>query len=322
MLDGVPASPQIGSSPRAHSCNQVKTSRYSTGIVTTAGWTPLDNSVWQIVRRSEAPEANETGDCTDAEELRQCHEVEVDRYLSAAPDLPHSTNDATYDDHDTSSTEEYLDYRSFFRHAGWKGCASLDQRMPDASEALDTLVQADQTNKPLGAAGTNAPGNWTVFEMYNVQKERGQETTAAEGGQHVAFGVEDLPPRTTQVKIGKAFFHPDEDAWLLLFHSKIKAAAEAGRNIKLPGPLAVLMVFNAFFEGRVLKDERGQDLPPRRARKENSMKGKIAKMHSKIWHLRDETRRLLEGKRGGTVYIPDVNEEELRQYCIDGTVAL
>ncbi|KAF1353071.1 hypothetical protein EJ07DRAFT_68754, partial [Lizonia empirigonia] len=63
--------------------------------------------------------------------------------------------------------------------------------------------------------------------------------------------------------------------WLLLLHQKVKAAVEAGRKIRIPGPAALTLAFNAFFEGRVLQDEHGADLSPREAREEQSIKGKI-----------------------------------------------
>jgi hypothetical protein len=88
----------------------------------------------------------------------------------------------------------------------------------------------------------------------------------------------------------------------------------------LPGPAAITTAFNAFFEGRVLKDGHGSDLPPREARGERSIKGKMAKVHTRIWHLRDVTRGLLEGKRGGVAYVPGITEDELERYRQDGTI--
>ena len=72
----------------------------------------------------------------------------------------------------------------------------------------------------------------------------------------------------------------------------------------------------------MVEGEQSQDMQPRAAGEEKSIKGKIMKMHTKIWHLRDVTRKLLEGKRGGLAFAPVITEEELRQYCIDGTVSL
>lgn len=103
-------------------------------------------------------------------------------------------------------------------------------------------------------------------------------------------------------------------------HEKVRAVPESGQHIKLPGPGPVTQAFSTFFEGRVLKDESGQDLPPRQARVELSIRNKIMKPNTKIWELRDATRKLLHGKRGGDVYVPQILEEELRQYRADGSV--
>lgn len=45
------------------------------------------------------------------------------------------------------------------------------------------------------------------------------------------------------------------------------------------------------------------------------------KPNTKIWELRDATRKLLHGKLGGDVFVPEISEEELRQYLADGVVS-
>jgi hypothetical protein len=60
-----------------------------------------------------------------------------------------------------------------------------------------------------------------------------------------------------------------------------------------------------------LKDKSGQDLPPRGARVELSIRNKIMKPNTKIWELRDATRKVVQGKRGDDVYVPEISEEEL-----------
>lgn len=328
MTDNTQPSHPIVASPGTPSHDHFKTSKYSTGILTTSGWTPLSNSKakWKAIHCKASD---------DVEELLKCHKEERDRYLASAKAPSYSNRDAEADDHNSAPVaqlEQYLDYDSYFRHAGWEGCASLEQRITDVSQTSTTPAQAEQAEQaeqaddssggPITVASTSILATLVAHESHNT-KDSGVEPAKATTGTELAgqpVGVEDLPMQTEQVKPAKAFFHPEEDAWLLLFHTKVKAAAEAGRNIKLPGPPAVLRVFNSFFEGRVMKDERGDDLPPRRSREETSLRGKVSKMHSKIWKLRDVTRKLLEGKRGGAVYVPEITEEELRQYRIDGSV--
>jgi hypothetical protein len=113
---------------------------------------------------------------------------------------------------------------------------------------------------------------------------------------------------------------PEEEAWLSLFHKKVKLNIEAGHNIQLPGPIPTLEAFNEFFLGKVLQDPSGEDLPPRGARDEISIKGKLYHGKSGIKSMRDVIRKLLEGKHGGVVYVPIITEDELKQYREDGTV--
>ncbi|KAJ4371097.1 hypothetical protein N0V83_004313 [Neocucurbitaria cava] len=117
-------------------------------------------------------------------------------------------------------------------------------------------------------------------------------------------------------------YSPEEDAWLVLYHKKLKATVEAGNIVKLPGPVPTTEAFNRFFEGKVQKDGDGIDQPPHPAREETSIKGKISKKGSVVWRLRDVTRRLLEAKHGGKLYVPVITEDELRRYQQDGSVTI
>ena len=114
-------------------------------------------------------------------------------------------------------------------------------------------------------------------------------------------------------------YTPEEDDWLILFHKKLKAVVETGRTVKMPGPVPTMEAFNNYFEGRILETSGGDRLPPRQARDETSLKGKLSNTNSTIWGLRDDTRRLLEGTRGGKLYVPIVTEAELRRYQEDST---
>lgn len=308
--------------------HQFRTSRYSTGVLTTSGWVPLTNTNWKVIR-SEVLQEREAAE-TEVDDLLKNQEV-CSRSSARSKAPSDSGNDEIRDECDDESTagvpEEYLEYGSYFRHAGWRGCASL-HRSHDTSNTAATVLQQQINVQSQAAAKVKITDKIVTPVTSEDQSE--QSKTAGPANKATAAGLNEMvvvlkEPPVQQVKPGKqikAFFHPEEDAWLLLFHSKIKVAAEAGHNIKLPGPSAVLVAFNAFFEGRVLKDERGRDLPSRQAREENSMKGKITKTRSKIWLLRDVTRKLLEGKKGGTVFVPAITEEELKQYQISGGVSL
>lgn len=115
----------------------------------------------------------------------------------------------------------------------------------------------------------------------------------------------------------KNMYMPEEEAWLAFFHMKLKAVVEAGSIIRLPGPSNIMAAFNNFFEGKVI-----EKLPPREARDESSLKGKLNNKRSDVWKMRDVTRKLLEGKGKGEIYVPTVSEAELSQYRKDGTVEI
>jgi hypothetical protein len=117
------------------------------------------------------------------------------------------------------------------------------------------------------------------------------------------------------------FFHPEEEAWLMLFHKKIKLVVEAGHMIKLPGPVPAMEFFNKFFVGKVLQDAEGDDLLPREPRDESSMKSKFQHVNSGFKKMRNVMRKLLEGKKGGVLYLPVITEEEFLLYQTDETVA-
>lgn len=127
--------------------------------------------------------------------------------------------------------------------------------------------------------------------------------------------------RGIAVKRVNVFFHPKEEAWLVLFHKKIKLVVEAGHMIKLPGPVPTMESFNKFFVGKILQDAGGDDLLPREPRDETSMKSKFQYVKSGFKNMRDVMRKLLEGKKGGVLYVPVITEEEFLLYQTDGTVA-
>ncbi|KAH7093386.1 hypothetical protein FB567DRAFT_587820 [Paraphoma chrysanthemicola] len=118
------------------------------------------------------------------------------------------------------------------------------------------------------------------------------------------------------------YWLPIETSWLILFHKKVKGVIEAGHLVKLPGPAFVVDAFNDFFEGKILQDAAGADLPAREARDEISLKAKLAQHSSGIKPMRDTMRKLLEGRSGAMVYVPKITEGEFDRYLQDGTVLI
>jgi hypothetical protein len=117
-------------------------------------------------------------------------------------------------------------------------------------------------------------------------------------------------------------YMPLEDAWMELFHGKLRATVEAGHAIKLPGPVPISEAFNAFFEGKVLKDAKGADVPSRPARDVVSIRGKLDGKVSKVAIERRYMRGILRGRTGGVGWIPGITEEELTKFLEDGSVVV
>jgi hypothetical protein len=117
-------------------------------------------------------------------------------------------------------------------------------------------------------------------------------------------------------------YTPLEDAWMTFFHRKLRATIEAGHMIKLPGPSNIMVPFNAYFEGKTLKDTNGEAVGPRPARDATSIRGKLDGRASKIAGMRKETRGLLPTDNGGPIFIPTITEEELLRFQKDGSVAV
>ena len=117
-------------------------------------------------------------------------------------------------------------------------------------------------------------------------------------------------------------YTPLEDAWMTLFHRKLRATIEADHMIKLPGPSNIMVPFNAYFEGKTLKDTNGGAVGPRPARDATSIRGKLDGRASKIAEMRKEMRGFLPADNGGPIFIPSITEEELLRFQKDGSVAV
>jgi hypothetical protein len=124
------------------------------------------------------------------------------------------------------------------------------------------------------------------------------------------------------IKKTYTWFTPVEDAWLMLHLRKVRAAIEAGHDVKTPGPTIIMEAFNAFFAGKVFKDEAGNAMAPRPARDAESIRSKVSQRVGKLAEYRKVTAKLLRGKKTGKVYMPVIAEEELRQYQENGTVVV
>ncbi|EMD93678.1 hypothetical protein COCC4DRAFT_67040 [Bipolaris maydis ATCC 48331] len=119
----------------------------------------------------------------------------------------------------------------------------------------------------------------------------------------------------------------EEDAWLDLFHAKIRGAIEAGAVTRVPGPPLVLQAFNTFFKNKysVQEEEDGgaaageSEWTPRSF---GSMYRKLRCGGSKVGREREKLSKLVGHKKHGRMYIPELSAEEVEAYQRDRTVVL
>lgn len=118
-------------------------------------------------------------------------------------------------------------------------------------------------------------------------------------------------------------FHKDENAWLVIFHKRIRRVISSETKIDIPIDIMVHRLFDGFFEGKVLKDEYGYSLPPRAARPYGSVNNHLrGRGPPALNAVRKEVMDLSQDSIGGQLYIPIITDEDIQQYHADGTVTL
>ena len=203
----------------AQPSGQPRTSRYTTGILTTSGWTPLANSSWHVLR-TEVSQTNNTAGDDEVEEIFKCHEEGFVPQPATAKTSSESSGDESNNNrtHATATMEpdEYLDYNSYFLHVGWTGCASLEQDNNTSAEALATLPQRKPTEDPSSAT-VNATSKVKITLPTGSQHQHSLATMTKSthranvaGSDEQTVGQDHLPVR--KAKQVKAYFHPEEDA--------------------------------------------------------------------------------------------------------------
>lgn len=277
------------------------------------GWTPSNTTpVPSLPSYESAPDT--AGDHVEIQNAQQYHEEEdnVD---------PGSAADA-------AASGKYFDYVSYIRRINTTDVDSAavhDQfytRVPPTDfpqpEPVTGLSRETHDSNEDGSQDLTVQGTEVLPQVSLKPHDVASDTCSvvvreepSSRKRSASQTASEDDPAAKKYKHAKCIFHPKESAWLILLHEKIKAVAETSQHIKLPGPGPIAHAFNAYFEGRVLKDKSGQDLPPRGARVELSIRNKIMKPNTKIWELRDATRKVVQGKRGDDVYVPEISEEEL-----------
>jgi hypothetical protein len=184
--------------------------------------------------------------------------------------------------------------------------SSSDRSISTSDEEAAFAIALKESARTVKLVQTDSPGN----EAISVTVPAENETVHRHNEES----------HKSNEKRAHRMYLPIEEAWLTLFHKKTKLVVEAGHNVKLAGPTAIMERFNDFFLGKVLQGPGGEDLPPRGARDEISMKGKLYHVNSGIKPLRDVIRKLTEGKHGGVMCVPAITEHELQKYQEKGTV--
>jgi hypothetical protein len=109
-------------------------------------------------------------------------------------------------------------------------------------------------------------------------------------------------------------YTPDEDAFLIIMHRKIKHAASGSTPIKAPAPAAILNTFNHFFAFKTRTSAYGTLIQTRKPRDEKSFSAKLNRPSTELQRIRTEIQNLLQSVIGGEIYMPTVTENEIQRY--------
>lgn len=86
-------------------------------------------------------------------------------------------------------------------------------------------------------------------------------------------------------------FHPDEEDWLELYYN-VALVRGIQDPVKIPQLKDTCVAFNDFFEGSILKDRHGNDMPPRTTRQVSSFLSKANRVLKKLKETKENEKAL------------------------------
>ncbi|RMZ74490.1 hect-domain-containing protein [Pyrenophora seminiperda CCB06] len=348
MVPGEPAPSSHNISEGWQLINGVRTSKYTTGILSTSGWlpiskisgTPQDLNIAQVSQEESTVVASPS----DAEEEREADEVDStpwldDKYYDHYGYLDYVSRQAKSPPNDKKKLLPVDAVNTSDVPRRTKTYASLkklpsahEEDMTDMSsnEAKEWELFGDSTRPPRlnFAAPTKlvirlrntSTSEQKTLTFPNMERKDIDWTSAAHITEITKWRNETLLRNGINIQQQNLPYTPTEDAWLNILHRKLRGAVEAGHMFKCPTHDHMREAFNAHFEGKTLKAADGMDAPPRTSR---SVSGFAQKLSTGTY-LEDRRiiRGLLERKKPKEIYLPVITEEELERFMEDDTVVI
>ncbi|KAH6632945.1 hypothetical protein C7974DRAFT_375099 [Boeremia exigua] len=116
---------------------------------------------------------------------------------------------------------------------------------------------------------------------------------------------------------GVTNWQPQEEAFLELLYRLLQQRANSGQVVRRPKVAQVMEHFNAFFEGKVIADKGGNQIPPRTSRKEDSISSKLKRGDS-LGNLVTTVKAQLVDDRSVELYLPSITDAQLNRFIADG----
>ncbi|USP81644.1 hypothetical protein yc1106_08918 [Curvularia clavata] len=224
------------------------------------------------------------------------------------------------DYYEYNSVEDPMDAfpaEKYFDHYGWLNYIDSPYKDPELAQPTGKVLEKTaknnirakmiQKSKRILKRGTcHEPPRHDSSPTKPEPKDPSQDTGD--------ITIQQSPTVSLHKQGAKRYFTEEEEAWLDLFHAKLRVAVEDGTAIKLPGAILITEAMNSYFASKHANCDENE-LTPRTV---ESLRGKL----DRTWlHERKRLRSMLGGGRTGVVYVPSITAGELEAYQGQGVVA-
>ncbi|KAH7396952.1 hypothetical protein DE146DRAFT_614732 [Phaeosphaeria sp. MPI-PUGE-AT-0046c] len=329
----------------------VKSSKFTTGLVSTSGWNAINNPNNEA-SISHEPIPDVTEDMVPEDKFVGYDDLPgvLAKKAQLAQSIEKTELDATMHEITRDAETPYLDGKyfdldSYLEHSqGTNGKAkptpagvskriSIRTKAASTTEQHQTAAALTASSSGVSPSTTNrSPSRLPIIAKDDRDAKDDRETLSSP--KTTGSSNENPPPNSKDMYVSihntrssmsnnnstsllsSRRWQPIEDSYLLLFYKKILEAVKGGHTVRSPGPTPLTDAFNNFFVGKVL----APDLPACQPRGEASLKGKLQISTGEVKAMRDLTRSLLEGRKTGSLYVPVITQEELEAFMADGAV--
>ncbi|KAI4658276.1 uncharacterized protein J4E79_007258 [Alternaria viburni] len=304
----------------------------TTGFQTDSGWRPINDPDFDEDFLEETP--------TDEPSTAHAGDIPDEGDEDSVADFPSDPADDAKPLREPEDTDDVLDEK-YFRHNGYLNYINNVEDGDESDSATENKKTGVQTklkttkkkelkvvfgsspDKPAGP-GKSLPSPKKSTKTSAQPPATGDKLTKDTGRDNLKVDAKaersSSPASSSDEASGWEVVDGNIDAPRTGNKSVHKLTIKLHNNVT--GPVSVMEAFNAFFEGKVLKDANGADAPSRPQRDVSSIRGKLDGRVSKVATERKNMRGLLEGKTGGVLFVPNVTEDELRQFQVDESVAV